>query len=567
MAPTITKPRALVPDKPQDDSSSKPRNYSLINIGIISFALKLLLITGYHSTDFDVHRNWLAITSKLPVKLWYIEETNQWTLDYPPLFAYFEWFLSLFVPDFVSEDGCLDIIEKGQYGLPTIFFQRATVMLSEMVLFIALQWYIDSNPNTVIAKKRAYVVAASLVLSPGLLIIDHIHFQYNGMMYGILILALNSARLKMYLKCGFWFAVLLCFKHIYLYFAPAVFVFLLRAYCLDFNFNKKKLMLYNIVNIVQWKNLFKLGSIVVLVFAVAFGPFVYYGVMPQLLARLFPFSRGLTHAYWAPNFWALYSFLDRVLIQIYKRVPLSKLPLEKIFKFNPELLYDPAFVNTSTRGLVGEIEFLILPNITPKLTFMLTLFYQIMALIPLFIQPNFKRFIGGLTLCGFSSFLFGWHVHEKAILLVIFPLSFLVAYDKSLIGPFNLLTSSGYVSLFPLIFTCDEWLIKIVYTVLWYIIFYFNFKKVVKIPKKNNGGRFGDIILDRFINGYVLGFIPLVIIVTLMDLFQVKFEVLQKLQFLKLMLISIYCAIGVISSWNGFSWVYFINDSIWDDNA
>ncbi|EMG50440.1 ALG8 Dolichyl pyrophosphate Glc1Man9GlcNAc2 alpha-1 [Candida maltosa Xu316] len=537
------------------------KDYSLLNIWIVSLALKILLFIGYHSTDFDVHRNWLAITNKLPISKWYIEDTSQWTLDYPPFFAYFEYILSLFVPQFVKDDGCLDIVEKGIYGLPTIYFQRITVILSEFLLLYALQWMINTS-NTYPSRRRMYVATASLALSPGLLIIDHIHFQYNGMMYGILLLCINCARLEKYVMCGFWFAVLLCFKHIYLYLAPAVFIFLLRAYCLKFKWNKKKNFFINIFNFVQWTNLFKLGGVVISVFAVALAPF--YNVLPQLLSRLFPFSRGLTHAYWAPNVWAIYSFVDRVLIQVFKKVPMAKYPLQKIFQFDPLLLANDELLRTSTRGIVGDIEFFILPTITPKLTFLLTLFYQIMALIPLFIQPTYRRFVGALTLCGYASFLFGWHVHEKAILLVIFPMSLIVAQDTRLLTPFNLLVCCGYGSLFPLIFTPGEWLIKVIYTITWYFIFYFIFRKVVRLSKKVETS---DLILGRMADWYILLFILVIITTSLIDLFSTKYAFLQNFEFLNLMVYSVYCGVGIISSWNGFCWLYFIDDSIWSDKT
>lgn len=252
------------------------------------------------------------------------------------------------------------------------------------------------------SKRTAHAVALSLLLSPGLLLIDHIHFQYNGFMYGILLLSILLARSpSTRLASGLLFAMLLCFKHIYLYLAPAYFVYLLRAYCLGPNFDICRLS-----PDIRFANCIKLGVGIVAIFGTALGPFMYWGQLSQLASRLFPFSRGLCHAYWAPNVWAMYSFMDRVLIYAAPRLGLN---------------VDNSALNSVTRGLVGDTAFAVLPGITPRITFTVTLFFQILPLVKLFAVPTFDNFVGAVTLCGYASFLFGWHVHEKAILLVIFP--------------------------------------------------------------------------------------------------------------------------------------------------
>lgn len=331
-------------------------------------------------------------------------------------------------------------------------------------------------------------------------------------------LARNS---KLY--SGILFAVLLCLKHIYLYLAPAYFVYLLRAYCLD----------PKSVFRPRFANIFKLGSSIVVLAGVAFGPFASMGQLDQIKTRLFPFSRGLCHAYWAPNAWALYSFADRLLITVAPRLKLS---------------IDEAAVQSVTRGLVGNTSFVVLPNVTKEHCFGLTFAFQLVALTKLWIKPDWDTFVGAITLCGYASFLFGWHVHEKAILLVLIPFSLLALKDRRYLGAFRPLAVAGHVSLFPLLFTAAEFPIKTGYTIFWLILFLCAFNRLA--PASNRPRVF---LLDRFSLVYIAFSIPLVAYCSLIHgaVFGNRYE------FLPLMLISTYSAVGVVGSWAGFMVVYF----------
>ena len=121
------------------------------------------------------------------------------------------------------------------------------------------------------------------------------------------------------LASGVLFAVLLNFKHIYMYLAvstshvlshplnilsqPAYFIYLLRAFCMSPSGEILPLRFLSLANAV------------IAVFVLSLGPFVLMGQIPQLISRLFPFKRGLNHAYWAPNVWALVTAADRVLLR------------------------------------------------------------------------------------------------------------------------------------------------------------------------------------------------------------------------------------------------------------
>lgn len=205
-------------------------------------------------------------------------------------------------------------------------------------------------------------------------------------------------------------------------------------------------------------------------------------------------------------------------------------------------------LNSVTRGLVGDTTFAVLPEITANLCIAISLATMFPPLVKLFTKATWDNFIGAVTLCAYSSFLFGYHVHEKAILLVIIPFSLIALKDRRYFGAFRPLAVAGHVSLFPLLFTPAEYPIKTIYTIFWLILFLMVFDR---LAPASNRQRF--FLFDRCNTLYIAFSIPLITYCSLIH--EIVFG--KSYEFLPLMFTSSYAAAGVVGSWIGFAVVFF----------
>jgi len=277
---------------------------------------------------------------------------------------------------------------------------------------------------------------------------------------------------------------------------------------------------------------FTLVFVVMIVFVISFGPFAYSGQLPQVLKRLFPFKRGLVHAYWAPNFWALYIVVDKILSLLFRRSSLLK------------VTEVPSA--SMTGGLVGSTQqYGLFVEITPLATLVLTVISLSPSLYVLgVLTPRDrlkKKFIPVLVQCALCAFMFGWHVHEKAILMAIIPLSLTATEDPFQAKCFLFLSITGNFSLFPLLFLPTETPIKIL---LWLFHSALSYALLQSFFKESSS-REVQIKFSFLEKLFLLG----LLFVQIFSSVGHSLIFREKYAFLPLLLYSTYCAVGISYFW------------------
>lgn len=635
-------------------------------------ALKVLLMPSYLSTDFDVHRNWLSITYALPMTEWYWNDVSEWTLDYPPAFAYFEWALAQ-VAGLLLPSKMLAVTPFPARYPEMILFQRLTVIATDLILaggtlLICWSWSKRRTLELPFTRERCVLILGLVIFNPGLLMVDHVHFQYNGFLLGLLLVSIALIRMRYDLLAACAFASVLLFKHIFLYCAPIFAVYLFRHYCCyDGGANEDKDAAANDsfsqesvgeigrdgsgnsdesdakahrrergddwlgspapISKCSPVRFVHLGALTLAIAAIAFAPIVcspppppplpsyllrsardeppqgalsdptrtptpgaemhspssssfspassapasafplailtsctQEGVMSQfgqILSRLFPWDRGIIHAYWAPNVWALYTAADKFAAKLWLHLlrrhasgtaaAADRRPLAANAAAARLRAYEASLEKASfTGGLVGSGDkHSLLPTPTPRMVALMTLLSMAPAITRTWHRPHPKAFLPAVVYCLLCSFMLGWHVHEKAVLMVLIPLTLSAADSARDAELYLFLSATAHLSLFPLLFTPREGPTRFLLSAVHLVVSYVCLHAFVSASQRRRRIRSDGIQFHAV--SKILGY--LMAAAFLYDTIAHPAISKGRMPFLPLMLYSITCALGMAWAW------------------
>jgi alpha-1,3-glucosyltransferase len=329
-------------------------------------------------------------------------------------------------------------------------YMRATVLVSEYFIYI---------PAVIIFLRRysrleavnvweASIALVAVLMQPATILVDHGHFQYNTVMLGFTMASMSSMAAGRPLWACVFFVGALGFKQMALFYAPAVFAYLLGI-CVFPRINIVRLSLIALVTLASFAVLY-LPFLLGIVYDMYRGlpmddlptpPILtslpvglnsnawYYPIILQLaqsIHRVFPFARGLFEDKVANIWCAIHTF-------------------HKLHQYPSEYLQRAALLATLAA-------------------------ISVPCLI-LFLKPRKELLPLGFAATSWGFFLCSYQVHEKNVLLPLLPMTILLSGESGLlpstrtwVGIANML---GVWTMFPLLQRDELRVPYFVITLLW----------------------------------------------------------------------------------------------------
>ncbi|KAF9178189.1 Glucosyltransferase-like protein [Haplosporangium sp. Z 767] len=341
--------------------------------------------------DYEAQRHWMELTLHRPAREWYSDQSKWWDLDYPPLTAYVSWICG-YIGDKINPEWFAWQSSRGFESSDAKLYMRTTVLVCELLVYFSSvvvftdRWFANK------AWTRKHTALLLILLQPGLILIDNGHFQYNAVMLGLVVWAVNCFLKDQDVLGSIFFCLALGFKQMALYFSPAVFAYLLGKSLRQGFFG------------CIWK-LIKLGLAVILTLGALFAPWLQsQEEILQVVHRIFPVFRGLYQDKVA-NVWCAINVVIKLreMFEIQELVRFST--LATLLSFMPSLIH-------------------------------------------LIAMPTKRGLLYGLVNSSLSFFLLSFQVHEKSILIPALPITLLILDEPAIASTFVTLAT---FTMFPLL--------------------------------------------------------------------------------------------------------------------
>lgn len=331
---------------------------------------------------------------------------------------------------------------------------RATVLVSEYFIYIPALVVFNRKYSRQqgISIWESSIALTAILMQPATILIDHGHFQYNTVMLGFVLASMSSMIANRILWGSVFFVAALCYKQMALYYAPAIFAYLVGV-CLLPCWNTQRLCAIVVIT--------------ALTFLVIF--------VPLLVGALYDYMRSVP----PPPGFEISSFppvlawgLSLMNSRSWFYLPSLQLAqcLHRVFPFARGLFEDKVANLWCALNTVHKLH--VYPKaMAQRVSMFATLSFILPACMTISMFPRRELLPWAMASSAWGFFLCSFQVHEKSVLLPLLPMTILLGGNGGLgpeirawVGWANLL---GTWTLFPLLKRDDLRVPYYVVSLLW----------------------------------------------------------------------------------------------------